>query len=83
MEFEAFIKELEIFDLHHYVEKYSDPRWKHFFFIDAHKGCGTQYEGDLKKWCGENCKSDWDIYNGCIGIFADENDAAAFKLRWT
>lgn len=83
MNLKQFIYDLEANDLYHYAKIYKDPIWRHFVFIENHSGCGLTYERQLISWCEENCKKEYSVFNGCIAVFESNEDALAFKLRWT
>ena len=82
LDYNSFIEELETHRLGHYSRKIKESGCKIMiaFPIElVEAGKDTEYS----KWCKANCNEKYFVYNEHYVFFKTEEDAIAFKLRWS
>ena len=81
IEYNAFMADLESHNLEHWarIVKQSGCTIIISLLKDTDLGIYTEYD----KWCKENCNDKYYVYNETYVFFENEEDALAFKLRWS
>lgn len=81
LDYDLFIADLKSHNLGHYARKIKRSGCS--IMVKFQGTIDMRRDEEYSKWCKTNCNEKYFVYNENYVFFQTEEDAVAFKLRWS